>query len=215
MVCLIITLELLITAQFYSIAELLRKMISQMNIKMYIYLKYLISIFDLFRFMRKLLTFFILISISCILYGQDTPSDIEYPDLGLKGTVTWIDSTHIIVEYDWSDDSQLLDWEMTQGSVLVRENGSVTISGGDAVVRAMIWKQGIKCKRISVKDAAPLSTAGHLNFYCNLTSFTGAVYRPNPGLGAILATDKNFWSHDGEKSGDIGAPFIEVGVTRE
>ena len=130
--------------------------------------------------MKKII-FLILINISFILYGQINPN---HPDLGLNGVVTWIDSTHIRVEYDWSDDSQLLDWVMTDGSTLVRENGFVTITDGImSSVWAMIWKQGIKCSRINAKDAAPLSSAGHLNFYSNLISFTG-----------YLSTQSGSWS---------------------
>ncbi len=159
--------------------------------------------------MRRILISLLLFNISLILWCQD------HPDLKINGEVTWIDSTHIKVEYDWHDDSQLLDWVTTNGSTLVRENGYVTITnGGTTSVRAMIWKQGIKCSRIIAKDAAPLSSAGHLNFYSNLISFTGN-YLPNPGLGAVLATLKNFWTYDGAEAGTIGAPYLEVGVARD
>ncbi len=169
--------------------------------------------------MNKSLILQILINIfficGCYAISSDKKSIKDHPDLGLNGKITWIDSVNIRVEYDWSDDSQLLDWVMTNGSTLIRENGGVTINGGDVAVRAMIWKQGIKCSKILVENAAPLSTAGHLNFYCNLSSFTGEHYRPNPGLGAVLATYKNFWTQDGIKEGDIGAPFLVVDVVRD
>lgn len=160
----------------------------------------------------KIIIFLILIHCSFILYCQVDP---EHPDLGLNGIVTWVDSTHIKIEYDWSDDSQLLDWVVTTNSALVRETGFVTITGDDnSIVQAMIWKQGIKCSRINAKDVAPLSPAGHLNFYSNLKSFNGS-YLPNPGLGAVLSVSGNFWTHDGTNAGNIGAPFLVVGVARD
>ena len=158
--------------------------------------------------MRRTLITLILINISLILFSQN------HPNLGLKGAVTWIDATHIRVEYDWSADSQLLDWVVTDGSTLMRENGTVTITSGTSAVRAMIWKQGIKCSRIIAKDAAPLSSAGHLNFYSNLISFDGS-WLPNPGLGAVLITNYNFWTHDGVEGDNIGAPLLVVGVARD
>jgi hypothetical protein len=158
--------------------------------------------------MKRTLITLIIIFISFTLSGQ-------IRDLGLNGVVTWIDSTHIRVEYDWSNDSQLLDWVMTKGSTLVRENGTLTITDGNLnAVLAMIWKQGIKCSRIMVKDAVPLSSAGHLNFYSNLISFTG-YYLPDPGLGIVLSNSFNFWTKDGASSSSIGAPFLVVGVPRD
>jgi Leucine-rich repeat (LRR) protein len=159
--------------------------------------------------MKRTLISLLLFNIAIILWCQD------HPDLGLNGLVTWIDSTHIRVEYDWSFDSQLLDWKMTTGSTLIRENGFVTVAdGSNTSVRAMIWKQGIKCSRIIAKDAAPLSSAGHLNFYSNLISFTGS-WLPNPGLGAVLITYNNFWTHDGVKGSNMGAPLLAVGDARD
>jgi hypothetical protein len=162
--------------------------------------------------MRRTLIIILLIKVSFICYTQ---GGSVHPDLGLRGVVTWTDSNHIKVEYDWSDDSQLLDWVTTYGSTLVREDGSVTITDGSiSTVRAMIWKQGIKCSMINVKGAAPLSSAGHLNFYSNLISFTGN-YLPDPGLGAVLANNKNFWTHNGTYAGSIGSPFLVEGVARD
>lgn len=162
--------------------------------------------------MKRAIILLLLINIPFILSGQEVTG---YPDLGLNGAVTWLDSTHIRVEYDWTADSQLLDWTMTTGSTLVRETGFVTITNGSSSVRAMVWKQGIKCSRIIARDAMALSTTGHhLNFYSNLTSFTGSTWLPNPGLGSVLATTKNFWAINGADAGAIGAPYIVVGVAR-
>ena len=162
--------------------------------------------------MKRTLISLALINIFFIHYGQTVSNN---PDLGLNGVVTWIDSTHIKVEYDWSNDAQLLDWRMTHGSTLVRESGLVTISNGSAGVRAMIWEQGIKCSKINVKDAEPLTSAGHLNFYSNLSSFDGTTYLPNPCLGAVLASVTNFWVHDGVNAGNIGAQYLVVDSARD
>lgn len=161
--------------------------------------------------MIRSLSFFILLLIPFVLKGQ--AGEPDYPDLGLHGTVTWIDSVNIRVEYDWTDDAQLLDWDMTTGSFLVRDDGFVTVTDGSTtLVRAMIWKQKIKCTRIYVQDAMALSETGrHLNFYSNLTSFNG-WWLPDPGLGAVLAAHKNFWAHNGDDMGSMGAPYITVGV---
>ncbi|HBE43301.1 MAG TPA: hypothetical protein DDW27_19295 [Bacteroidales bacterium] len=158
---------------------------------------------------RTLIFSLLIINLSCILYSQD------HPDLGLNGTVTWLDATHIRVEYDWSADTQLLDWVMTDGTTLVRGDGFVTITDGSTkYVRAMMWKQGIKCNKIIAKDATALSSAGHLNFYSNIVTFTGH-WLPDPGLGAVLASYKNFWAHDGINAGEIGAPYLVVGEARD
>ncbi|NMB52306.1 MAG: hypothetical protein GX999_08275, partial [Bacteroidales bacterium] len=81
--------------------------------------------------MRKILIQILLLSLTFSLNSQ------EHPDLGLNGTVTWIDDTHIRVEYDWSNNNQLLDWTTTSGSSLVRGNGAVIINNGTVPVRAM------------------------------------------------------------------------------
>jgi hypothetical protein len=60
----------------------------------------------------------------------------EHPDLGLHGLVTWLDDTHIRVEYDWTDDAQMNDWITTSESTLIREPGIVTVSGGNVSVRS-------------------------------------------------------------------------------
>jgi len=142
----------------------------------------------------------------------------EHPDLGLHGTVTWLDTARIRVEYDWTSDEQLLDWTTTEGSELVRNEGFVTVTGGTYnYVRSMIWKQGIRCSRISVQDVAAVTATAsdpHINVYTNLASFTGSTWLPNPGLGVVIASTKNFWVHDGINAGNIGAPMIELGVAR-
>jgi len=125
--------------------------------------------------MRRTLILLLFICIPLIIHAQ--------VDLGLNGSVTWIDSTHIRVIYDWSNDNQLSDWSTTNGSSLVRTNGFVTITGGVVTVRAMIWKQGIKCSRITAENTTPLTSAGHLNFYSNVSSFTGSTYYPIRVLG--------------------------------
>lgn len=152
----------------------------------------------------------LLLQLSFILTGQT-----NHPDLGLYGDVTWLDDTHIRVEYDWTDDSQLLDWSLTTGSSLVRGDGYVTITNGyEKNVRAMIWRQGIKCEKITALDATPLYTPGHLNFYSNLVSYSGSS-TPNPGLGAVLVSFKNFWVVNGVNTGDIGAPFLVESEERD
>ena len=162
--------------------------------------------------MRRTQIFLLILNISFLTFSK---ANSQHPDLGLNGIVTWLDETHIRVEYDWSADTQLLDWVMTDGSTLVRGDGFVTITDGSTnYVRAMTWKQGIKCNRIIAKDATALSSAGHLNFYSNIVTFTGH-WLPDPGLGAVLASYKNFWAHDGVNAGDIGAQYIVVGEPRD
>ena len=160
----------------------------------------------MFRTLLSLLLF----GIPSIIISQD------YPDLGLHGTLTWLDTAHIRVEYDWTNNDQLLDWTSTEGSTLVRSDGFVTVTGGTYnYVRSMIWKQGIKCSRISVQDVAAVTATAsdpHINIYTNLVSFTGSTWLPNPGLGVVMASAKNFWMHDGTNAGNIGAPMIELGV---
>lgn len=162
--------------------------------------------------MKRLLIICIHWFIASLLFCQ---TDAGNSDLGLNGDVTWIDETHFRVVYDWSNDNQLLDWDITSGARLTRENGYVTITDGSTNVRAMVWKQGSKCSRIMAEDAAALTTAGHINIYANLISFSGSAWLPKPGLGAVLATYKNFWCQDGINLGEIGAPFIVVGETQD
>jgi hypothetical protein len=81
----------------------------------------------------------------------------------------------------------------------------------------MVWKQGIKCSRISVQDVAAVTATAsdpHINIYANLVSFTGSTWLPNPGLGLVFGIDKEFLVHDGTNAGNIGAPMIELGVVR-
>jgi len=162
--------------------------------------------------MTRILLPLLFLSITSILTAQ------EHPELGLHGSITWLDADHIRVEYDWTSDEQLLDWTTTEGSTLVRSDGFVTVTGGTYnYVRSMIWKQGIKCSRISVQDVAALTATAsdpHINIYTNLVSFTGSTFLPNPGLGAVMASTKNFWVHDGLNAGSIGAPMIELGIAR-
>jgi hypothetical protein len=77
--------------------------------------------------MKRTITALIIFCFTFILVAQTG-------NLGLHGKVTWLSDTKIRVEYDWSDDSQLLDWIPTDGSSLVRGNGILTIRGGEASV---------------------------------------------------------------------------------
>lgn len=157
-------------------------------------------------------TLLIVLNTVC-LSGQTDPN---YPSLGLHAPITWLDSTHIRVGYDWTDADQLLDWMTTDGAELVRGSGAVTVDGGNTSVRAMIWKQGIRCSKIIAEGAVATTTEGHhLNFYSDLISFDGNNYLPDPGLGAVLADYKTFWAHNGTKTDNIGTPYIVVGEARD
>jgi len=80
---------------------------------------------DVKYLMRKSIASIIIALCSLLASGQGVhKSLLDNPDLGLHGNVTWVSSTTIRVEYDWSDDSQLADWIPTHQSQLVRGNGS-------------------------------------------------------------------------------------------
>ena len=133
-----------------------------------------------------------LINISFILYSQ------IHPDLGLNGQVTWLSDTKIRVEYDWSGDSQLLDWTSTNGSNLVRGNNIVTVTGGLVSVRSIVWKQLMKCSRIYAQDAKALnSTIAHLNIITNVLGWTGSNFNPPEIIGLIYKANDNIWLENG------------------
>jgi uncharacterized protein YjbI with pentapeptide repeats len=159
--------------------------------------------------MRIVILLICLINSSYPLYGQ------SQNNLGLNGFVTWLDDTHVRIEYDWSDDSELLDWALTPGSSLTRGDGFVIINGGvGSMVYAMIWKKGIRCSKIIAENVTPLSSSGHLNFYSDLQSFSGN-YLPNPGRGAVLSDKLNFWTQDGRNAGSMNSPFLVTGEMRD
>ena len=133
--------------------------------------------------MPRTFLFLITLILPLALTAQTVP---DYPDLNLSGKTTWLDSTHIRVGYDWTDADQLLDWMTTDGAELVRGSGAVTVDGGNTSVRAMIWKQGIRCSKIIAEGAVATTTEGHhLNFYSDLISFDGNNYLPDPGLSSV------------------------------
>ncbi len=116
--------------------------------------------------------------------------------------------TKIRVEYDWSDDSQLLDWISTNGSNLVRGNNIVTVTGGLVSVRSVVWKQLIKCSRIYAQDAKALnSSIAHLNIVTNVLGWTGSDFNPPEIIGLIYKANGNIWLENGSTS-SLPAPAI-------
>lgn len=130
---------------------------------------------------------------------------------GLHGRVTWMSSSKISVEYDWSDDSQLLDWIATDGSTLVRGNGKLTITGGDADVSSMIWRQAVRCSRIFAQDAKAVDApVAHLNFISNVTGWTGYNFNPPAIIGILYSAAGNYWLEN-TGSASLAAPEIKAG----
>jgi hypothetical protein len=133
------------------------------------------------------------------------------PALGLHGRVTWLSATKIRVEYDWSDDTQLLDWIPTHGSNLVRGDKVLTIQGGSAAVRSMVWKQLMKCTRIYARDAVAInSPEAHLNFITNVLGWNGYNFNPADIIGLISVSYGNYWLEDGSTL-QFPAPPIVLG----
>lgn len=132
-------------------------------------------------------------------------------NFGLHGKVTWLSDTKIRVEYDWSDNSQLLDWTPTDGSSLERSNGILTIRGGVASVRSMILKQPMKCTRILAQDAKAVNAeTAHLNFITNVTGWTGFDFNPPEIIGVIYSSTANYWLDD-ESFSTFGSQNIKLG----
>lgn len=132
----------------------------------------------------------------------------QHPDLDLHGNVTWLSDTKIRVEYDWSDEDQLLDWTPTSGSTLQRGNGTLTIRGGTASVRSMVWKQFVKCSRINAENAKALnSPQAHLNFITNVIGWTGYNFNPPEIIGVIYISYGNIWVENGNST-TLEAPKI-------
>lgn len=147
-----------------------------------------------------------LFCVTLLINGQDA-----HPDLGLNGKITWLSDSVIRVEYDWSADSQLLDWAPTKGSKLVLSDSAVTISDGDAAVRSMVWKQLIKCSRIYAEEAKSLnSEVAHLNFITNVLGWTGFNYNPEGIVGALYKENGNFWLESGTST-SLGGAAIQTG----
>jgi uncharacterized protein YjdB len=147
----------------------------------------------------------ILINISFILCSQ------THPDLGLHGLVTWLSDTKIRVEYDWSNDSQLSDWTVTNGSTIVRGNGIVTVKGGTVSVFSMVWKQPVKCSRIYAQNATAInSSVAHLNFVTNVLGWSGLNYNPPEMIGLIYRAPGNYWLENGTMT-SLPGPTIVLG----
>jgi len=136
---------------------------------------------------------------------------VVHPDLGLHGQLTWLSDTKIRVVYDWTDDSQLLDWSTTEGSRLVRSNNTVTITGGQADVRSMILKQLIRTTRIYAQDAVSLTASvPHLNFITNVLNWSGYSFNPQGIIGLIYASNGDYWLMNGGLAA-FAAPVIALG----
>jgi len=145
--------------------------------------------------------------LSMLVSGQTRGS---HPDLGLHGQLTWLSDSKVRIVYDWSDDSQLLDWSTTEGSRLIRSNGTVTISGGLADVRSMILKQLMRTTRIYVRDAVALNASvAHLNFITNVLGWTGYSFNPSGMIGLIYASNGNYFLTDGNTTA-LNAPDLVV-----
>ena len=145
--------------------------------------------------------------ISFLISGQVVP---DHPDLGLHGQVTWLSDTKIRVEYDWSDDAQLLDWPTTNGSTLVRGNGMVTIRDGEALVRSIIWKQLIKCTRLYALDVKAVNSLDpRLSFITNVTGFTGYNSNPPEIIGLLYRSSGNLWCDNGTNTSLWGPPVVK------
>jgi hypothetical protein len=146
----------------------------------------------------------ILTSISFIIKGQSV-----HPELGLHGQVTWLSDTKIRVEYDWSNDDQLMDWTTTNGSTLVRGDGTLTITDGVASVRSMVWRQFIKCTRIYSQNAKTINSPNaHLNFVTNITGWTGYNFNPPEIIGLIYVSNGNLWLENGTHSSLPSPPIV-------
>jgi hypothetical protein len=144
----------------------------------------------------------------CICLNGQT---VVHPDLGLHGQVTWLSSNRIRVVYDWTDDSQLLDWSTTEGSRLVRSNNTVTITGGNADVRSMILKQLIRTTRIFAQDAIAVNASvAHLNFVTNVLNWSGFSFNPQGMIGLIYSANGDYWLLNGALAG-FAAPAIVSG----
>ena len=132
-------------------------------------------------------------------------------DLGLHGQVTWLSDTKVRVEYDWSDDTQLLDWKTTNGSSLIRGTNVITITSGLASVSSMIWNQSIKCTRIYAQDAKAInSPIAHLNFITNVLGWTGFNFDPPEMIGLIYTAGGNLWLENGGNA-TLPGPALVLG----
>jgi hypothetical protein len=130
--------------------------------------------------MKLFCVFFSLFCTSVILNGQ------THPNLLVHGAVTWLDDTHVRVVYDWSNDWQLLDWNVcTPGTTISRDDRKVMLTGGSTDIRAMHWKLGIKCSRIIAENVKTGSNL-HVNIYTNLDRTLEGHWKPSPTIGLVL-----------------------------
>lgn len=149
----------------------------------------------------------IILSCVCIILASQSGN------LGLHGKVTWLSSTKVSVEYDWTDDSQLQDWTATDGSMLVRSSGTLSITGGSADVSSMIWRQPVKCTRLYAVNARAISsTVAHLNFMTNVSGWTGYNFNPEGMTGLLYSANGNYWLENGS-SESLAAPQIQTGIS--
>jgi len=108
------------------------------------------------------------------------------PDLGLHAkSVLWLDSTHLRITYDWTDDNQLLDWTGINCE-LSRNGDNVVVGPPSGNISAMSWSFVHSCTKINASNVMNLGTSAHLNVYTNLSTIYSGEVAPNPALGFIL-----------------------------
>ena len=102
-----------------------------------------------------------------------------------------IGDDYIRITYDFTDDNQLLDFEPRGTSVSITRdatNNRAIVSGTGGNIRAMLWKQPIKCHKIAVTDyISPTGGSRYINVYSQVdySWAAAATWAPNPGLGII------------------------------
>jgi len=111
-------------------------------------------------------------------------------DLGLNASkVTWLSEDEVRVEYDFTDDNQLLDFTPGASSGFSRNAGddTINITAGTGNIDCVIWNLPMLCYMISSSHQVSLSgRSSHVNVYFDLaSSWDGTPWNANPSVGAV------------------------------
>lgn len=112
-------------------------------------------------------------------------------------SITLLSDTRFLVTYDFSDESQLLDFTTTAGTIMsLLSPGVVQVAGYAGDITGLIWRQRGSVRNIQFSHNRLFTR--HSNVYTNLSDlWVGASWKPNPGLGSIWANNGSYWVVDG------------------
>ena len=113
-------------------------------------------------------------------------------------SITLLSDTRFLVMYDFSDESQLLDFTTTDGTTMsLLSPGVVQVTGHAGDITGLIWRQRGSVRNIQFSHNRLLTD--HSSVYTNLSDLWAgpSPYDPNPGLGSIWVNNDSIWNVNG------------------